>query len=72
MKLEELIVHMCSKTPTRHEMDVLDDHIKHALDVARKHVEGIKRNVPFTTIKTIKESTMKFIKAMTKRLKERR
>ena len=69
MKLEELTVQMCSKNPTHDEMNVLDDHITHALDVSRKHIEGIKRNVPFTTTKQMKESTMKYIKALMSKAK---
>ena len=69
MKLEELKVQMCSKNPTHREMNVLDEHITHALDVARKHVEVIKRNVLFTTIKKIKESIMKCIKALISKAK---
>ena len=54
MRLEDLTVQICSKNPTHHEMNVLDEHITHALDVTREYVEGTKRNVSFTTIKQIK------------------
>ena len=69
MKLEELTVQMCGKNPTHHEINMLDEHTAHALDVARKRVEGIKRNAPFTTSRQIKESTMKHIKALTSKAK---
>ena len=69
MKLEELTVQMHSNNPTHHEMNLLDECITHALDVARKNVEGTKRNAPFTTMKKIKESTMKCITALTSKAK---
>ena len=69
MKLEELTVQTCSINPTHHEMNVLDEHTTHALDAARKYMEGMKRNVPFTTMKQKKESTMKYVKALKSKAK---
>ena len=64
MKLEELAVHMRSNNPTHHEMSVLDKYATHALDVMRKYVEGMKRNLPLTKMKQTKELTMKCIKVL--------
>ena len=60
---------MRSSNPTHHEMSALDEHTTRTLGVARKHVEGTKRNVPLTKMNQTKESTMKRIEALMSKAK---
>ena len=64
MKVLERANAICTNRVTAQEMNELDDMITYVLTVARKKVEGNKRNVPYSKLKQVKYSTTKYIKAL--------
>ena len=54
---------------TVEDMNVLDELIIYVLTAARKRVEGIAQNVPYSKTKQIKWSTIKYIKALINKMK---
>ena len=68
-KLLEKTEEICRGYPTQDEMNVVDELITYVLNAARKRVEGIVRNVPYSKMKQIKWSSIKYVKALINKLK---
>ena len=64
MGLLEKTINICVNRARQHEMNALDESITHVLTAARKKVEGIQRNIPFSTTKQVKESKVKCIRGL--------
>ena len=69
--LVEKITRIYANKPTQREMNALDDTITYVLTAARKRVEGIQRNVPYSKTKQIKESKVKYIRGLINKKKEK-
>jgi len=46
------------------ELNLLDESIMYVLGAARKYVEGVQRNVPYSKQKQQMESKLKYLKAL--------
>jgi len=70
-KFLEKTISICSGRVTSKEMNVLDKLITYVLIAARKKVEGIARNIPYSKTKQVKWSTLKYIKVLINKKKGR-
>jgi hypothetical protein len=66
MGLLERAQRVCNDHATVRELNLLDDAITYVLSEARRQVEGIQRNVPYSKEKQQKASAPKYIKALLK------
>ena len=71
-KLGERTSTICNGKVTQHEMNVLDELITYVLSAARKKVEGVQRNIPYSITKQVKESKVKYIKGLINKKRGRR
>jgi len=64
MGLMEKATRICNNHVTIKELNMLDDAITYVLSAARKYIEGVQRNVPYSKVKQIKESTLKYLRVL--------
>ena len=64
MKLLEKIIRTCNNRVTPQEMNALDESITYVLTAAKKKVEGIQQNISHLATKQVKESTVKYLRAL--------
>jgi len=60
---------VCLGNPTIEELNLLDENITYVMNAARRYVEGVQRNVPYSKLKQKLESTMKYLKGLIQKKK---
>jgi len=71
-KLFETVMTKCTNGISPKELNIIDDEITYALNVARKGVEGIYTGIPYNQEKQTKLSTMKYLSAVIRKMKGKR
>ena len=69
MKVEEKAVRTFANSAMVGELNGLDESIMSVLSATQRHVERCKRNALFSTQKQIKESTVKYLRALINQIK---
>jgi len=72
LNLVELVESKCNRVITNQEIERLDETISFVLDSARRYVEGIRKNIPYSIKKVTLRATKQFYKGLLRKLDSRR